>query len=88
VQRRDRFIQLVAFGHETVAQFAAQSARGGDAQLASVGAGAGTTSTMLPAPGLAEVDGIEIGEKRGTSDLLTQRMRKFCSTVVRMVPRV
>ena len=40
-QPADYLVQLVALGQQALAQFAGQAARGGDAQLAGVGAGAG-----------------------------------------------
>ena len=64
VQAFDGGVELEALRRQPVAQLAGQAARGGDAELAGVGAGAGRDVDDRLRAGVAEADGVQVAVER------------------------
>ena len=89
VQILDCLVHLQTFFGQAGAQLAGQSARRRNPQLAGIGAGAGDDIDDGARARLAQADGVQMRCRvPARSRLLTQRITKFCSTVVRIVSLV
>ena len=89
VQILNGLVQLVS--SSAMSRFRSSAARPRDEEMPSLQVsvpGQATMSRMLLAPGSLRPIASSAWYSAGTSDLLTQRITKFCSTVVRIVPLV
>ena len=84
-QAADGLIHLGVLCGQAHAQFSGEAARGSDAELAGIGAGAGGNVDDRVRNRRGQIGVLQIRVESGRSASLTQRSTRFCSTVLRTV---